>query len=50
MKDWEGELEKDREGGQGKRYLERGGHYAVSKKPGTREILRNLQRWPQLRI
>ena len=32
---------KSREGGQGKRYLDRGSHYGISEKPGTREIPKN---------
>ena len=34
---------KDREGEQEKRYLDRGSHYGISKKAGTREIPGNPQ-------
>lgn len=34
---------------QGNRYLDWGGHYGASKEPGSREIARNPQEWPQLR-
>ena len=37
-------LGNDREREQGKRYLDKGSHYGVSEKPGTREIPRNPQR------
>ena len=32
------------------RSLKRGMHYVVREKPGVREILRNLQKGPQLRV
>ena len=34
---------KDREEEQGKRYLDRGSHYGISEKAGTRELARNPQ-------
>lgn len=41
---------RDRGGEQWKTYLNRGSHYGIREKPGTREILRNTQRWSQLRL
>ena len=41
---------KDREGQQGKSYLDKAIHYGIREKPGTREIPRNLQGRPQQRI
>lgn len=40
LRDQEGQIggRTEREGEQGKRYLDRGSHYGVNKKPGTREI------------
>ena len=49
LREQDGQGEGRTDGKQGKRYFNLGSHCGASKKPGTKEILRNPQGYPLLR-